>query len=157
VVDSKPELTGVNLTEPQRVAANLIARGQKQKLIAEQLSVTEKTICNWKQNPEFMALVRQDAERLRNQPLEAVRDLVPKAINRIDGILDDSDNEKVVLAAASEVLAYTVGKPSIVNVTQNISVPGITFVSGKDDADKFVEQDDVVEGEFSEATDKEGS
>ena len=68
-----------------------------QTQLAEQLGVTEATLCNWKKSSE---LWDYRDNLLRHQG----KDLVPEALKVIEGLLH-SENSKVALDAAKDILS----------------------------------------------------
>ena len=54
------------LKENQILATQKVAMGLTNRQIAKELSVTEETICRWKQTPEFQATVNHFLVEQRN-------------------------------------------------------------------------------------------
>ena len=69
----------MNLTAKQQAAAIALAQGKKIAAIAKAAGVTRETIYDWRQNPEFAALVSQTR-----------RDLWQAAISRAIAMVDEA-------------------------------------------------------------------
>lgn len=82
------------LNEKQKKCLKLLTSGEfKQKEIANQINITEKTICEWKKDPEFMS----ELERCLNI---SIKSLAAKALHTQSKLLD----------AKSETVRYMVTK-----------------------------------------------
>jgi predicted DNA-binding protein YlxM (UPF0122 family) len=74
----------------------MLLGSMSQSQIAQELKVTEQTICNWKKNDEF-------TEKLEQGNRQIISSMVPRAINKLQALLD-ADSEQVQLAAAKDIL-----------------------------------------------------
>ncbi len=92
------------LNSKQRKCIELLAIGRNnQKEIAEELSVTEATICNWKKNDEFMAAY---TETLKDN----MKSVAAKAFHTEIKLLN-ARSEMVRLMAAKDILDRAGFKP----------------------------------------------
>jgi transcriptional regulator with XRE-family HTH domain len=162
---NKHELSVANMDlQPNQVAAvAMLARGMKQKRVAEQLGVAENTVITWKQNPAFQQALQQLQDRMLNDVNLLLDPLVPKAFARLEQILDlELDDAKDLNASQIAVLGLQAktgegavdrkhGKAIVRQASANVSHVTINIVSNKEsDAGVFVEKDEYTEGEFTE-------
>jgi hypothetical protein len=93
------------LSPQQQQAALLMAEGKTGRQVAEALAVAEETVSRWKQQTEFEALINTCLAEAREATRYRLRTLAGKAINVIDGVLDDDKAEdKDRLSAAFQLL-----------------------------------------------------
>ena len=107
------------LNEKQAKCLNLMVTTNKaQKEIAQEINVTEKTICEWKKDSEFKIAIK----RLINCNFNL---LSLKAQQRLDKLLD-SDNEYIQLQTAKDILNRNgfVYKEKIFDLADNFDIFG---------------------------------
>ncbi|MTV50999.1 hypothetical protein GJ688_18960 [Heliobacillus mobilis] len=89
------------LTEPQRRAAEILATNDVHKMtllqIGLEVGVSERTICRWKQDPEFIEYQNEVAEL-------TMRDFLTEAYNSLKSIARGSQSEKNKLKAIELVM-----------------------------------------------------
>lgn len=94
----------------------LVSADMTQRQIAEELKVTEQTICAWKKNPEFI-------EGYNNLMRSTVRSVSAKALKTMVKLLD-ADSEQVRLNAAKDILDRAGFKPEDkVEISGNVNNP----------------------------------
>lgn len=81
----------MKLNENQILATQMVASGMKGKEIATKLKKTEETISRWRQLPEFEAAVNKIKKDVMNSATDRLRELVNKAISRLEEGLDSDD------------------------------------------------------------------
>lgn len=99
------EKMGSNSLKPrQQRCIRLMATGcWTQRAIAEEIGVTQATICNWKKDPIFQAEL-QEALRV------SVRDIAARALKEQEKLLE-AKNEMVRFMAARDILDRAGVKP----------------------------------------------
>lgn len=112
------------LSSKQKKCIELMATGEyTQKEIAKKINITEKTICTWKKNDEFMAA-------LDNLVAVGIRSIAAKAFKTQVKLLD-SKNEWVRFTAAKDILDRAGFKPD-----EKLKVEGFSKVIIVDDLDE---------------------
>ncbi|MCD8068680.1 MAG: hypothetical protein LUE87_07305 [Lachnospiraceae bacterium] len=102
----------------QRKCLELLVSGKfTQKEIAEQIKVSQQTICAWKKNAEFM-------QEYNGQLKNAIRSMAAKAF-RTETELLNADSEMVRLAAAKDILDRAGFKP---DDNMNINIEPVMIV-----------------------------
>jgi len=94
----------MSLSAKQIKAVVLFNSGLNAKEVAQQLSVTPATLCNWKREPEFIVLSNQMLKHLLDEAGSKLVGLVSKAVESLEGLLG-SDDGKVALKACELVLS----------------------------------------------------
>src|SRR5215471_5414317 len=95
-----PELA---LNARQQRAAGLLASGCNSGSVALELDIHRSTLAKWQNRPEFEAFVNQLKEEGRAAARAKMIGLAEKAVSTMAELLD-SDNERIRLAAASDIL-----------------------------------------------------
>lgn len=80
----------MKLNEKQHAAITLLALGKTGKEVAEELSVTPKTITTWRTDPEFRAAINQCLKEYREVQSRRFSSLCDKAITTIEESIDNS-------------------------------------------------------------------
>jgi transposase len=106
-MDTIPELA---LDARQQRAAVLLASGCNSGLVAEELKIHRSTLAKWQNRPEFEAFVNQLKEEGRAAARAKMIGLAEKAVSTMAELLD-SDNERIRLAAASDILRHLADMP----------------------------------------------
>jgi len=94
----------MNITDKHRQVANLLWQGELTvEKIAEQFQIAPATIYNWKNKPEFQAILTEIDETYRlNARRKAIR-LSNKAIDTLEKLLDENREKAVDTARKSAV------------------------------------------------------
>lgn len=96
-----------NLNETQLLAAALLAIGTKAVAVAAELSVTEETVCRWRQLPAFRASVNQMQVENMQSISSRLRNMGALALETVEEILSDKNAPpRDRLAAAFKILDY---------------------------------------------------
>ncbi|MTV50796.1 hypothetical protein GJ688_17840 [Heliobacillus mobilis] len=89
------------LTEPQRRAAEILANNDVHKMtllqIAHEVGVSERTVCRWKQEPDFIEYQNEVAEL-------TMRNFLVEAYNGLKSIVRSGQSEKNKLKAIELVM-----------------------------------------------------
>ncbi len=96
-----PELTQPKQLTPQQEAAiDLILVGENDSKIAEVIGKSRSTVNIWRNHePLFIATLNERRQQIRSRHLNRLNDLVPQALNVIEGGLQDSDIKVCILSA----------------------------------------------------------
>ncbi|WFD09958.1 phBC6A51 family helix-turn-helix protein [Tepidibacter hydrothermalis] len=117
------------LSAKQKKCIKLMASGEHtQKEIAKQINITEKTICEWKKNDEFM-------QELDYLIALSIRSVAAKAFKTQTNLLD-SKNDMVRYMAAKDILDRAGFKPD-----EKLKVEGFSTVVFVDDLGEDDEDD----------------
>ena len=93
------------MNEKQQQALLLLATGKIGAQVAEQLSVTPKTISTWRSDPEFKAELNKHLLEIKAAHSEHLRSLCTTALQTIENCLNDEKVPvKEKLAASFKVL-----------------------------------------------------
>jgi transposase len=95
-------------TARQQRAAVLLAEGQSSGSVAEQLGIHRATLANWKKLLEFEAFYNQLKGEVKAAAQAKMFSLGGRAASTFEELLQ-SDNERIRLAAASEILRQLSG------------------------------------------------
>jgi hypothetical protein len=111
------KIMSTHLNENQLLAVVLLASGAKAVAVAQELKITEETICRWKQLPAFRAATN----RLHTEAMQAIscrlRHLGGLAVGAIEKILTDPDTQpRERLTAAFKILDYLGGAGVLQNI-----------------------------------------
>jgi transcriptional regulator with XRE-family HTH domain len=150
---NKHELSVANMDlQPNQVAAvAMLARGMKQKRVAEQLGVAENTIITWKKNPAFQQALGEVQARMLADPMAALDPMIPKALGKLEQALDQDEDLKLAVGVAESVMDRRYGKAIVRQASANVSHVTINIVSNKEsDAGVFVEKDEYVDADYTE-------
>ena len=79
------------LKENQIIATQKVAMGLSNRQIAKELSVTEETICRWKQTPEFQATVNHLLVEQRNAAQQKLRKIISSSLDIVENHLSNKD------------------------------------------------------------------
>ncbi len=93
-----------SLSPKQILAASTIATGVSHKRAAEVAKVTPQTVSEWKQRPEFIALINDLKLTMLSESQDKLRTLAVSAIDNLARIMTESDNDKLRLDAVKYVL-----------------------------------------------------
>ena len=85
-------------------AALLLASGMKQKDVAEDVSVTPATLCNWQKSVEFEVAVNRNMSEILDSSRNRLISLSKGAIDCIQELLN-SDHDQVRLQACKVLLS----------------------------------------------------
>jgi transposase-like protein len=78
------------LTTQQEAAADLLAAGATITETAEKLGVARQTVSEWRNhNPGFQAAINSRRQDLWQAQSDRLRALLPKALNLLEGAIDD--------------------------------------------------------------------
>jgi hypothetical protein len=89
-----------------------LAAGETGPSVARILHVNQRTVREWRNDPEFQEELQALELRIRAERIVQISDLRGKALLRLMGILDDPNAEtRHVLEAAKTVLRYTETPP----------------------------------------------
>lgn len=100
-----PRRRGVDeLSERERLAVKLLARGKTTREVATKLSVTEKTIYNWRQRPAVQRAIFQTQQELIDTGQGQGIDVVPEAVQTLVAIMNDPEARASDRIAASRAL-----------------------------------------------------
>ncbi len=116
----------IELSGKQKKCIELMMEGKlTQKEIAAEIKVTEKTICEWKKNENFMEVYD---ETVRN----ALRFSAAKAFSKVNALIDDK-NPFVAFYAAKDVLDRGGFKPTDkMELTEKVAPTIIDDIAGED-------------------------
>ena len=64
------------LNNNQLIAVQLVAQGKTGKFISQHLNVAEETISRWRKKPEFIALVNEMLNQLRDSTQQKMRNIL---------------------------------------------------------------------------------
>lgn len=106
----------------EKCLALMVAGGQTQKEIAQQLNVTEATICNWKKDPVFQA-------ELQAALRAGTREAAAQAL-KVEVELLKSKNKWVRLEAARDILNRAGIKADDLGVA--VAAAPVVVISGAD-------------------------
>lgn len=98
-------MSEISLTPKQTLAAMAIAMGESHKQAAKSAKVTQGTISDWMQNPEFKARINEIQLGIMNEARDRFRGLALSAIATLESILASSKSEKMKLEAAKYILS----------------------------------------------------
>lgn len=101
-----------------------------QKKIAEQLKITEQTICNWKKDREFT----DEHDRLLKDSFKAY---IPEARNSLIELMRNAQSEMVKLNATNSVLEKAGINPKQQIETKNVN---LNTEMTAEEADKIIEE-----------------
>jgi transposase-like protein len=87
----------------RRSAALLLSKGWTQKRVAEELEITEQTLCKWRREPLVEALIVDFSIEREQKEMERFSVLMNAAYSRLAKIVE-SDDDKVALAAIKIVI-----------------------------------------------------
>lgn len=100
-----PRRRGVDeLSDRERLAVKLLARGKTTREVATSLSVTEKTIYNWRQRPAVQRAIFQTQQELIDAGQGQGIDVVPEAVQTLVSIMNDPEARASDRIAASRAL-----------------------------------------------------
>jgi hypothetical protein len=133
------DLLSYNLTDKQRLAALLIARGKHQAAAAREVGVAKNTVTTWKQTlPEFNRLIVDVQSLLVIDPMSAFGPLIPKAIEAYEHLLQ-KDNFK----AAQDTIDRVFGKPLVRQQVAGVMKAEINIINKTEhEITKYIETDD---------------
>lgn len=94
----------MKLTPDQIKAVPHFLAGKKGTEIAKAVGVTPQTICAWKKNPEFYAYINRLHQEHLDEARDKMRALSLKAIQTMERILDESDNDEIRRKTAMNIL-----------------------------------------------------
>jgi len=92
------------LTANQQKAAMLLATGQADEIIADELDVDRSTIFRWRRSPTFRAEVNKHREAMLAMLQDSLRDAVVGALNTLKSLMTKSADDSLKLKAASVLL-----------------------------------------------------
>ena len=93
------------LSEIQQRVALLLATGHTAREVAHKMGLAEVTIYRWRQQPEFIAVVRGILKENKQALNERLNNLAIKAIEVLEAVIDDPNASTVdKINAASKVL-----------------------------------------------------
>ena len=129
------------LTELHYKAAQMIVNREKTSEVAKECGVSSQTICNWKNDKEFKALLDKYSTEKEKQTLKDLKNdlgnLKDKAIKRLTQILDDdSENSKIHLEAAKLII----DKIDKFDKNENTNVPVASVNENKQTFKKLLEE-----------------
>ena len=87
---TKPDTTG-QLTPEQETALALILAGQSDREVALAVNRRRQTICEWRHDPVFIAALNTRRIEIWGHSIDRLRGLLPKALDVLEGALDDGD------------------------------------------------------------------
>jgi hypothetical protein len=118
-MDTIPELA---LDARQQRAAVLLASGCTSGSVAEELKIHRSTLANWQNRPEFEAFLNQLMREGRAAARAKIIGMAEKATSTLEKLLD-SNNERIRLATASEILRHLadiqIGSCSVEQIRSN--------------------------------------
>ena len=79
------------LKENQILATQKVAIGLTNRQIAKELSVTEETICRWKQTPDFQASVNNLLVEQRHVAQQKLRKIISSSLDIVEDQLNNKD------------------------------------------------------------------
>ena len=92
------------LTPNKIKAATLLVSGMTGKDVASEINCTPETICHWKNEPEFKALLNSLRKEVLEQGRERLRGSVMDAMDTLRDIMANSENQEARRKAAMDVL-----------------------------------------------------
>lgn len=92
------------LNPNQIQAAILLVSGKSSKDTASAINCTPETICHWKQEPRFKALLNSLRIELLEQGRERLRSSVVDAMDTLRDIMANSENQESRRKAAMDIL-----------------------------------------------------
>ena len=87
---TKPDTTG-QLAPEQETAIDLILAGQSDREVTAVVNRSRQTICEWRHNPVFVAALNTRRMEIWGHSVDRLRQLLPKAIDVLEGALDKGD------------------------------------------------------------------
>lgn len=118
--------------------ARLLVIGHKPKEVAEFLKISYATVLNVKNSPiiqEQMKLLGGARDKETMDVAKQIRDLAPKAVSILEGVLEDIDNQcgKALQVKTSLAILDRAGH----SVPKNVNVKGVHAIVSADDLEKI--------------------
>lgn len=85
-------------------AATLLVSGMTGKDVASAINCTPETICHWKKETEFKALLNSLRMELLEEGRERLRGSIADAMDTLRDIMGNSENQEVRRKAAMDIL-----------------------------------------------------
>ncbi len=92
------------LSDRERLAVKLLARGKTTREVATKLNVTERTIYAWRQRPAVQRAIFQTQQELIDTGQGQGIDVVPEAVQTLVSIMNDPEARASDRIAASRAL-----------------------------------------------------
>jgi len=108
------------LTSKQERALLLTLEGKTTRDIAQSLGMSERTVYQWTLNPEFQKQLREEKNKIREAALDRLKQLVGKAVERLEGLLA-SESDSVKLRACVAILDYTLKAKELEEVEERLT------------------------------------
>jgi len=96
------------LNNNQRIAVQLVAQGKTGKFISTHLNVAEETISRWRKKPEFIALVNEMLNQLRDSTQQKMRNILFLSIEILEKELIREDSSVNINLALKIIQSYKI-------------------------------------------------
>lgn len=119
----------------EKAIAMLVDGGLSYGEIADTLKISEKTLYNWRKDEEF-------AEALREKLRLRISGIAPKALRRMEKLMDGAKNEMVSHLSAKDLLDRAgFGAENTVNINGGTPVQIINDIPRNEESDGDVKTD----------------
>lgn len=79
------------MEERHRLASMLLAQGKTNRLVAQKMGVTEKTVWNWRQLPTVRRMIREIQNEMADMGGSIALTIIPDALTTLTEIVNDPD------------------------------------------------------------------
>lgn len=105
-----------DLPTNQQQALELVIAGKKDQEVADTVGVTRETVCRWRHQPEFRAVLNKYQTLMQQVAYDRLRALVNEALEGLADALAD-ENPRIKIQAAVHILKaaglYSKGLPAV--------------------------------------------
>lgn len=124
-----------NISSKQVEAIDMIIKGETKTQICKQLGISRSALNNWYKNDRFLELLDNTKRDIEESNKAYFKNLVPKALKRLEGILDDDEvSSRELLGAVKLVLeGASITSQGDAKYTHNQTQIIISPVKPKDD------------------------
>jgi hypothetical protein len=96
----------------QAVAVEALALGKRDADAGEAAGVSRETVCRWRRNPYFAAALNQRRQELWQGAHDKLRGMVGRALDTLEGALDDPNTALSAVAQIFKVVKLEVAAPA---------------------------------------------
>ena len=97
------------LTSDQERAIALMSAGMRASMVAEAIGVSDRSIRNWRSNPEFAAELEQAQEHVRAAARVRIVGLVDEAIDTVQEVMRDTGAAPAARLQAAKTILERIG------------------------------------------------
>ena len=97
------------LNNNQLIAVQLVAQGKTGKFISGHLNVAEETISRWRKKPEFIALVNEMLNQIRDSTQQKMRNILFLSLEILEKELIKESNSININLALKIIQNYKIG------------------------------------------------